>query len=57
MRTLLIATIGSVAVLLATPTFADDSLADNGQLSCAEASATTFAQCVIDSAAQGSDTE
>jgi hypothetical protein len=57
MRTLLIAAIGTLAVLFAAPAFADDSIADNGQLSCAEASATAFAQCVIDSAAQGSDVE
>jgi hypothetical protein len=53
----MIAVIGTLAVVLATPTFADDSLADNGQLSCGEASAGSFAQCVIDSAAQGSDVE
>jgi hypothetical protein len=53
MRAKFVAALGvTLALALASPTFADDSLADNGKLSCGEASASSFAQCVIEDSAQ-----
>ena len=58
MRAKIVAALGvALALALASPTFADDSLADNGKLSCGEASASSFAQCVFDDSAQTGDSE